>query len=761
MIKLFSTITIIIFSFLALFLPFSSSHAAVSDQTIVLTHEQGYYPLGLNIELLEDSTGKLTIEQVSSPKYNSRFTQSQETIPNLGFTNSVYWVRLTVFNATEKNTDWRLKLDELTLSSIELYNPVNYWESSTSFTVKKTGYAFPFSTRNFPHRFFIFKLYLAPQTKQTIYLRLQTTGLMNIPLSLWSVDALMKHLQTEGFIFGIYYGFMLIMIGYNLFIGLSLRDKSYGYYTLFLFTNMTFNSFRNGFTSQYLWIDQPGLNDYIFSVTLGLFLLSFIKFTTTFLNTKVFTPLWDKVLNGLCIGIFFSILLSIFFYSNRIYFFLLWLALLTYWTIFIVIIIAWSRGQKQARYFFFAELFGLILVNLTIFYNWDLLPSQFQILNTYPGLGILPTALCIALALADRINIIKEQKEQAQTETLRIKEQLNTALKQANDQLEQRVEERTTELQQAKIAAETANQAKSQLIANVSHELRTPLNGILGYAQILQRETNLTAKQKEGLDVIYNCGFHLSSLINEMLDLSKSETKQLKFDAVDVRLKTPHKSMLESENIIGFSGDKCKILVVDDRSENRSVFKDLLESLGFTVQEADNGKQGIEQVKAFQPDLVITDLIMPVLDGLEMIQQLRLSSEYQNLPIIAASGSASNKVQQLALECGCNDLITKPIHIDELLQKLQTHLQLIWIYAEEDNEEILTEIQQLESSLIIPPLEELSAMIQAARIGDINTLEQEAKRLIKLNSTYTAFANRVIELAQQFNDQAILKLIGV
>ncbi|MGB3191381.1 MAG: 7TM diverse intracellular signaling domain-containing protein [Limnoraphis sp.] len=687
MIKIFNTITIIIFSFLTLFLLCSSSHAALSDQTIVLTHEQGYYPLGLNVELLEDPTRKLTIEQVSSSEYNRQFTKIQESIPNLGFTKSVYWVRFAVLNATEKNTDWRLKLDQLTLSSIELYSPVTHGESSTSFSVKKTGYAFPFSTRDFPNRFFIFKLYLPPQTKQIIYLRLQTTGLMNIPLSLWSVDALMKHLQTEGFIFGIYYGFMLIMIGYNLFFWLTLRDKSYGYYVLFLFTNMTFNSFSNGFTNQDLWIDKPGLNDHIFSVTLGLFLLSFIKFTTTFINTKVLTPFWDKILNSLLIGITFSIILATFFYSNIIFIFILGLALLTYWTIFIVIIIAWSRGQKQARYFFFAQLFGLILVNLTIFSNWDLLPSQFQILNIYPGLEILPTALCIALALADKINIIKEQKEQAQTETLRIKEQLNTALKQANNQLEQRVEERTTELQNAKLIAEAANQTKSQLIANVSHELRTPLNGILGYAQILQRETNLTAKQKEGLDVIYNCGFHLSSLINEMLDLSKSETKQLQFDAVDVRLKTPPQSMFESENIIGFSGDKYKILVVDDRSENRSVFKRLLESLGFTVQEADNGKQGIEQVKAFEPDLVITDLIMPVLDGLEMIQQLRLSSEYQNLPIIVASGSASNQVQKLALEYGCNDLITKPIHIDELLQKLQTNLELIWIYAEEDNED--------------------------------------------------------------------------
>ena len=398
---------------------------------------------------------------------------------------------------------------------------------------------------------------------------------------------------------------------------------------------------------------------------------------------------------------------------------------------------------------------GVIFLTLTIFLLFSLSNSALSDQTVVLTVAIWLTVLFLALALADRINILKEQKEQAQTETLRIKEQLNTALKQTNDELEKRVEERTAELQQAKIAAETANQAKSQLIANVSHELRTPLNGILGYAQILRREANLNAKQKEGLDVIYNCGFHLSSLINEMLDLSKSES------SLSESSFSPPQSMFETENIIGFSGERCKILVVDDRDENRSVLTTLLESLGFTVQEADNGQQGIERVQTFKPDLIITDLVMPVKDGLEMIQQLRLSPEYQNLPIIAASGSASSQVQKFALERGCNDLMTKPIHIDELLEKLQNYLQLIWIYAEEEPEEILPEKQDLESSLVIPPVEELSVLIQAARIGDIDTLEREAERLKQLNSAYTAFANQVIEYAQEFNDQAILKLIGV
>ncbi len=84
-----------------------------------------------------------------------------------------------------------------------------------------------------------------------------------------------------------------------------------------------------------------------------------------------------------------------------------------------------------------------------------------------------------------------------------------------------------TELQQAKLAAETANRAKSAFLASMSHELRTPLNGVLGYAQILKRDNTLSEKQKESVAVIQRCGEYLSTLINDVLDISKIEANRI------------------------------------------------------------------------------------------------------------------------------------------------------------------------------------------------------------------------------------------
>ncbi len=151
-------------------------------------------------------------------------------------------------------------------------------------------------------------------------------------------------------------------------------------------------------------------------------------------------------------------------------------------------------------------------------------------------------------------------------------------------------------------------------------------------------------------------------------------------------------SMIQSSSlntIIGYKGERKKILIVDDRSENISLLTYLLEPLGFILEQASDGIQGLKKFSRFQPDLIIADLIMPNMDGWEMIKSLRQLTQGEDVIIIVSSANVSDINQSLdqsqsdrqyCQEIGCDYFLPKPLEIKELLNQLGHHLQLEWIY---------------------------------------------------------------------------------
>jgi len=155
------------------------------------------------------------------------------------------------------------------------------------------------------------------------------------------------------------------------------------------------------------------------------------------------------------------------------------------------------------------------------------------------GLLYLENNLTTGAFTSDRLEVLNLLSSQAAISIENAR--LYTDLEEALQNLEVKVEQRTLELQENNIllqqeirdrkraeeAAKAANRAKSEFLANMSHELRTPLNGILGYTQILKKGKNLLDQQKNGLGIIHQCGEHLLTLINDILDLSKIEARKM------------------------------------------------------------------------------------------------------------------------------------------------------------------------------------------------------------------------------------------
>jgi signal transduction histidine kinase/CheY-like chemotaxis protein len=467
----------------------------------------------------------------------------------------------------------------------------------------------------------------------------------------------------------------------------------------------------------------------------------------------------------------------------------------------------------------------------------------------------------------------------------------------------------------SKEAANAANQAKSDFLANMSHELRTPLNGILGYAQILDRSKVLPDKERHGVQIIHQCGSHLLTLINDILDLSKIEARKLELtpkaihfpsflqgvveicrvrsdqkgidfiyhpesnlptgieadekrlrqvllnllgnaikftDSGSVTLKVEvnkskssipiprikfqvedtgvgivsaeinkifqafeqvgeqkrqyegtglglaisqrivelmggeiqvdseigvgsnfyfevalpsasdwaqQNSVNQGRTIIGYEGVARHILIVDDRWENRSVLLNLLEPMGFIITEAENGQEGLNKAKKRLPDLIIADIAMPVMDGFEMLKQLRADADLKDLLVIVSSASVAEIDRQMSEAAGGNDFLAKPVDATELFSLLAVHLQLTWQYDETEADRTLSKSQLSSAELIVPPAADLQILLELAEDGLLKELVATVEEIGTKDDRYQPFVQQILLLAKQFKTEKIELLI--
>lgn len=194
---------------------------------IMLTDAQDQYPLGQMLEYLEDPSGTLTIDDITSPETAAQFVPSRTSVPNLGFTTFTCWVRIRFRNQASRTTEWRLMLEFGNMQHIEYYGPR---ADRDGFDVIKTGTRHAFATRPIPYHRFVFNLNLPQETEQTIYLRFHNDFLMMFPLTLRSPEAFSRYSRNQLFMSGLVYGGLLLLIAYNLFLWLAVRERNYGYY---------------------------------------------------------------------------------------------------------------------------------------------------------------------------------------------------------------------------------------------------------------------------------------------------------------------------------------------------------------------------------------------------------------------------------------------------------------------------------------------------------------------------------------------------
>jgi len=212
--------------------------------------------------------------------------------------------------------------------------------------------------------------------------------------------------------------------------------------------------------------------------------------------------------------------------------------------------------------------------------------------------------------------------------------------------------------------------------------------------------------------------------------------------------------VLSQHAATGYEGPRKTVLVVDDVKDNRALLVELLSSLGFATVEAANGEEMLAQASSARPDLIITDVVMPRLDGLEATRRLRTMPQFASLPILVVSANVSGSDQAESLAAGANAFLPKPIVFNQFLQHVGELLQLRWTMppAIADGEP--------GAPLVAPPREEIEVLYQLARLGNMRSIRDRADHVGALGKQYRPFAERLRLLADRFQSRAIVDLVN-
>ncbi len=490
--------------------------------------------------------------------------------------------------------------------------------------------------------------------------------------------------------------------------------------------------------------------------------------------------------------------------------------------------------------------------------------------------------------------------------------QLGVAVQQA--ELLQQTRLQAIALENARDAAQSANRAKSEFLANMSHELRTPLNAILGFSQVLSHDPDLTADNREYLDIINRSGHHLLTLINDVLEMSKIEAGRaqinessfdllrlldgledmlslrasskdlaltvqrspllpqyitsdesklqqviinllgnaikftnsggvilkaypapslekptpdskcvLWFEVSDTgvgiaknemnRLFSPFEqttagqahregtglglsiskqfielmggqisvssevgqgstfkfyiqarladaaslpSTSSPKKVIGLQPNQptCRLLIVDDHDDSRLMLAQLLSPLGFDVAEACNGEEAIAQWQDWQPDAILMDMRMPVMDGYEATRRIKSQTNGQSIPILAVTSSVFDDDRESILETGCDGFIAKPVEEAKLLDELARHLHINYVYGEA-YEPTVAGVSLVPDDLAHLPLDWIQQMHRAAS----GCSDRLVLQLIEaLPNSEQSIADGLTKLAYNFRFEDIVAL---
>jgi serine phosphatase RsbU (regulator of sigma subunit) len=407
--------------------------ATQAENKIVLTgNDEHYFHMPAFLYIFEDKENTYQAEQVLLLIDDPAFKLNQSADVSFGFTKSAYWIKFSVENATsvQKNLVFSI--------GYPLIDEVDFIELKGAVLLRTihTGESKKFSSRDVPHRDFVFDLVLEPHSEYTYLLRVYNNGeTLRLPLKLSSYKTFISDDYTDLLLKGFFYGILVFVILFNLFLYITIRDRLYIFYCLYVASLALFLANTDGISYQYFWPDSSWWANHstiTFAAGSNLFMLIF---TELFLNTRsLYKPLHYLLIGFkyLSIVLFFS---SFFGSPIRLYSvqYANLSSMLGIVLAIVISIVALRKNSLAARYFLASFFLLMAGVSFYVLRNMGLIPST--AFSAYGiKLGLVSEVLLLSFAVSDRFRKIKER---------------------AQNELEYLVTERTQQIQQQKEEIET------------------------------------------------------------------------------------------------------------------------------------------------------------------------------------------------------------------------------------------------------------------------------------------------------------------
>lgn len=493
-----------------------------AQEPIDLIHHIESSYIGKNISYFEDKDGTYSIQSIDSLP-DELFTVNKYDIINFGFSKSVFWLRFVVTNK-DSLTNWITEIRYPDLDYVTFY----YKDENGIWREKNDGDTWPFYQRDINSRNIAFKLPSVNRIDSEYYFRIKSMGPITIPLKIERIDFFESERVKSEVFYGIFYGIMLIMLFYNLFIYFSIRETRYIYYILTIACLILFYGYNYGHIPQYIThFKSPALIN-LLPLIGSLLGIAGLQFAKVFLNLVQVSPFFYRLVNLIQLLYFLNALLLFIdpVLSYKIKAFLIIFSAITALLAGIVVL---KKGNREARFFIFGWGFYFFALFIFVLNQTGLIPG-YEFVMDILLIGSITEISLQSFALADKINIYRWQKEQAQEQIIHLREEEAVLL-------EQKVKERTVQLENANEEIRLTNKDLESFSYSVSHDLRAPARAMHGFSTILEEKYNnklFDEEGKEALSFLLSESIRMGKLIDDLLAFSRLGKKEIQKSMIDM-----------------------------------------------------------------------------------------------------------------------------------------------------------------------------------------------------------------------------------